>query len=225
MTEQGPLKVIGAGFGRTGTLSLKLALESVGYKCHHAHAVSIEHKEQAEIFYDILSHSKQERIDKKLWNKLLIKPYNYTATVDWPTSFYFDELLQQNPSAKVILSIRDNGEKWYNSAKNSIYKNTQVASEWPVKLFLYFTMDFKMRKGLYYAFGKTIWDNPQLFDGNFEDKNNSIKIYNQWIEHVKKTVPSDKLLVWNVKEGWEPICSFLKVERPEKYPQFPRSNS
>ena len=85
--NEGPLKIIGAGFGRTGTLSLKMAIEKLGYKTHHAHDILKEYPEQKEIFYDILSKSKQNRIDSRLWNKLLIEPYGYQATVDWPTRY------------------------------------------------------------------------------------------------------------------------------------------
>ena len=223
--EEGPLKIIGAGFGRTGTLSLKMALTKLGFKTHHAHDVLKEYPQQKEIFYDILSQSKQDRINKKIWNNLLIKPYSYTATVDWPTSFYFDELLAQNPGAKIILSIRDNGEKWWLSVDRTIWRKTKVMSDWPMRLITYLLMPTKTRNGLYMAFSGTVWNNPELFNGKFDDKQRSIKIYYEWIEYVKKTVPSDKLLVWNVKEGWDPLCKFLDVEKPKDCDGFPRANS
>eukprot|EP01083_Nonionella_stella_P063728 165615_1 len=156
--KEGRLKVIGAGFGRTGTLSLKMALEKLGYKTHHAHDV-LSNTAQKEAFYDILSQSKKDRIDKQLWNKLLVEPYNYTATVDWPTSYYFDELLLQNPGAKIILSVRDNAEKWYNSTNRTIWKKTKIMNEWPIKLITYFKMPWKEREGLRLIFNGTVWFN------------------------------------------------------------------
>jgi len=223
--NEGPLKIIGAGFGRTGTLSIKMAFEKLGYKTHHAHDVLQEYPEQKEIFYDILSQPKQDRISKELWNKLLIKPYKYEATVDWPTSYYFDELLAQNPGAKIVLSVRDNGDKWWNSVNNTIWNKTKALQEWPMQLLMYLMMPNKARLGLSMAFGDTVWFNPKLFDGKFDDKERSIKIYNDWIEYVKKTVPSDKLLIFNVKQGWDPLCDFLGMDKPKDCIDFPRSNS
>ena len=119
MAQQGEvketqLKIIRAGFGRTGTLSLKMALEKLGHKTHHVFGFKDNH-EQKEVFYEILSQSKEDRINDtcKVWNELLMKPFGYTASCDWPTSFYFDELLAQNPNAKVVLTVRDTAEKWY----------------------------------------------------------------------------------------------------------------
>lgn len=223
--NEGPLKIIGAGFGRTGTLSLKMAFEKLGYKTHHAHDILHEYPEQKEIFYDILSQSKEDRINKKLWNELLIEPYSYQATIDWPTSHYYEELLAQNPGAKIVLSVRDSGDKWWNSVNNTIWAKTKVMSEWPMRLLLYLVMPSKTRKGLLMAFNETVWFNPDTFDGKFDDKERSIKIYNDWIESVKRTIPSDKLLIFNVKQGWDPLIEFLGVEKPSDCIDFPRANS
>lgn len=185
-----------------------------------------ENSEQNEIFYEILSQSKEDRIKNKLWNELLMKPFGYSASCDWPTSFYFDELLAQNPNAKVVLTVRDNGEKWFESVSNSIWKVSKLFhGSWPLKLIGYLIMSKKQRLGQRMLIQDTIWKNPKLFDGKFEDKERSIKVYYDWIEFVKQTVPKDQLLIFNVKEGWEPLCKFLGVEQPKDCKEFPRSNS
>ena len=178
-----------------------------------------------EVFYEILSQSKEDRIKNKAWNELLMKPFGYTASCDWPTSFYFDELLAQNPNAKVVLTVRDSAEKWYESANNSIFAISKVVRQWPIQLVGYLMMSKKQRIGQRMVFADTIFDNPKLFDGRFEDKERSIKVYHDWIEFVKKTVPKEQLLVFNVKEGWEPLCKFLGVEPPKDCKEFPRVNS
>ena len=86
-------------------------------------------------------------------------------------------------------------------------------------------MPSKSRAGLNMAFGDTVWFNPETFDGKFDDKERSIKIYNEWIENVKKNVPSDKLLIFNVKQGWDPLCDFLGMDKPSDCIDFPRANS
>merc|ERR1712228_56593 len=155
-----------------------------------------------------------------------MKPFGYSACCDWPTSFYFDELLAQNPNAKIVLTIRDNGEKWFNSVNNSIWKGSCIMhDEWPLKVLAYFMMSRKARLGQNMVIQDTIWKNPKLFDGKFPDKDRSIRVYYDWIEYVKKTVPKDQLLIFNVKEGWDPLCKFLGVEKPKDCEEFPRSNS
>ena len=97
--------------------------------------------------------------------------------------------------------------------------------EWPAQLIMHLTMSTRQRIGQRMVVLETIWNNPKLFDGKFEDKERSIKVYHDWIEFVKKTVPKGQLLVFNVKEGWDPLCKFLGVEPPKDCAESPRSNS
>ena len=72
----------------------------------------------------------------------------------------------------------------------------------------------------------TFWDNPDIFNGKFLDKKYAINVYKEWIEECKRIIPSDQLLIFNVKDGWEPLCKFLNKEIPKEYIDkgFPRSN-
>ena len=114
---EGGLKIIGAGFGRTGTLSLKVALEDLGFgPCYHMTEV-FQHPEHAK---EWLAAAKDQPQD---WNKLFA---GYQATVDWPGCSFYAELMEVYPDAKVILTVRD-PEKWHDSVVNSIYQGLRGA--------------------------------------------------------------------------------------------------
>jgi len=192
------LKIIGAGYGRTGTLSLKLALETLGYqKCYHMTEVA-----------------RSMHFGK--WNKKLSGediPWEeffqgYQATVDWPTTTYYKELASYYPDAKVILTVRD-FDKWYLSMMNTIYAMYISSPKW----ISYLTGMKKMMDNM-------LWDTE--FQGKFENKEHTRMIFEKHIEEVKRIVPNEKLLIFNVSEGWEPLCSFLDVSVPDI--PFPRTN-
>ena len=189
------LKIIGAGFGRTGTLSLKNALEQLGFgPCYHMTEL-FSHPGADEQWGAIVNGAGVD------WNTVF---EGYQATVDWPACAFYKELMQAYPQAKVLLSVRD-PEKWYESVSNTIY---QVSRRPPP------TTHASMIKTL-------IWEGT--FHGRFEDKDYAIAIFQQHIEEVKQQVPVEKLLVYDVKEGWEPLCAFLGVAAPVNTP-FPRLN-
>lgn len=198
------IEVIGAGFGRTGTTSLKVALEKLGYdKCYHMFEV-IETPEDAAFWQDALARKAAGSAD---WSV----PFNgYKATLDWPGCTFYEELMDAYPDAKVLLTTRD-PESWYESARATIYQSNQMEEETlppPMRPFI------EMVKTL-------LWEHT--FDGRFEDKAYAIEVFNDHIETVKRSVPSEKLLVYNVKEGWEPLGEFLGVEVPKDEP-FPHLN-
>ena len=207
------LCIIGAGFGRTATESLQKALIMLGYPCYHMHEI---HKHPAD--NDIWSKNLDKPKYERNWNETVFAPRGYTATVDWPTTAIYEELLRENPSAKVILTIRDTPEQWYKSAYNSIYKFTQTRTWWQYKVMHLFNRNLANHKRVV----DLVWIGT--FNGKFNDKQYAINIYNQHIENVKRTVPKDQLLIFNVKEGWEPLCKFLNKEIPENTP-FPRGNT
>lgn len=185
------LKVIGAGFGRTGTMSLKLALEQLGFdKCYHMMEVTPEHREPW-----VRAH-RGEAID---WDALL---EGFQASVDWPSSNLWREQLAHWPDAKVILSLRD-PESWYASIMNTIYPmSTAMALE---------------GDGDAKAFGgfavEVVWNH--VFDGRLDDKSFVIDVFNKHNEAVKAELAPDQLLVFEAKEGWEPLCRFLGRDIPE----------
>lgn len=196
-----PLSIIGAGFGRTGTLSLKHALERLGYApCYHMHEVS-KKPEHIPQWHALVN-------DKKInWDKLLD---TYQAAVDWPIASFWQQLAKFYPHAKVILTVRD-AEKWYESISNTIYYvlSQPVSKNNPVK----------REQGLMTR--QLILDNT--FHGNLGNKDKAIQIYEEHNEKVKRTIPSERLLVYNVIDGWDPLCHFLGCSIPDI--AFPNTNT
>lgn len=199
-----PIQVIGAGLGRTGTLSLKAALEELGFgKCYHMVEV-FGRMEDARVWD---AAARGEPVD---WDALFD---GYRSTVDWPSCAFYRELMEKYPDAKVVLTVRD-PEKWYESARNTIYAVRTAFPKWMAAL----------RPGMS-DFGKmvdrVVWDGT--FQGRFEDRAFAIDVFNRHIEQVRQTVPADRLLVFEVREGWGPLCTFLGVPVPEGKP-FPHLN-
>lgn len=197
------LDVIGAGFGRTGTLSLKHALEQLGFsKCHHMLEV-FEHPGQAVMFRDA---GRGLKVD---WGVVF---NGYRAMVDWPGSFFWRELADFYPKAKVLLSLRD-AEEWYESASATIFLAMKAMSEGaavPPEILAQREMAFELIV-------------QRTFGGNVADRANCIRAYNDNTERVKAEIPPERLLVFEVKQGWAPLCDFLNMAIPST--EFPRVNS
>ena len=189
------MEVIGAGFGRTGTMLLKVALEQLGFgPCYHMIEI-FEHRDHVPLWE---AAARGETVD---WEEMFA---GYRATVDWPGCSFYKELMEAYPNAKVLLSVRalDN---WYESARNTIYTTLDIPDPPPGRRVV----------------DKLVWE--QTFGGDFEDRQHAIEVFEQHNEEVKKQVPPARLLVYEVREGWEPLCEFLGVEVPKDMP-FPRLN-
>lgn len=203
------IKLIGAGFGRTGTTSIKAALEELGLaKCYH----------MTEVFFNP-SHVPfwVEATEKRLrgepvggWDAVFD---GYQATVDWPACTFYKELMERYPDAKVLLTVRD-PERWYDSTLHTIYPIHESLFGLLIRIILPFMRPAK------WMIDNLVW--AHTFDGRFEDREAAIERFNQHIEEVKAHVPAEKLLVYSVKEGWEPLCAFLGVPVPDK--PFPHLN-
>ena len=193
------ISLIGAGYGRTGTLSLKSALETLGYnKCHHMIEV-IRNPGEPEKWL--------QAIDAKTvnWERLL---EGYKATVDWPACHFYQELADYYPKAKVLLSIRDPLE-WFESMSATtlgvIRKRMQASNTGQPK-----------------NLGTELVVNA-AFGGEIDDAEHAIRMFNQHTKEVVDTIDPDRLLTYNVREGWEPLCQFL--DKPVPDTAFPRVNS
>jgi hypothetical protein len=199
-----PIKVIGAGLGRTGTLSLKLALEELGFaRCYHMVEV-LAHPDDARIWD---AAARGQPVD---WDALF---HDYQATVDWPGCSFYEQLMQHYPDARVVLTVRD-PERWYDSAYNTIYYVKQAFPRWITPL-------FPRMRNFRRMVDRLIWDGT--FHGRFEDRAHAIEVFNQHNERVRRIVPPERLLVFEVREGWEPLCAFLRVPVPASEP-FPHKN-
>lgn len=195
------LQVIGAGFGRTGTNSLKLALEQLGFgPCHHMFEVR-DHPEQNRFW--------QAAADGDLpdWDEVF---EGYNSSIDWPSAHFWRELSEHYPNAKVLLSVRD-PEKWFKSVHSTIYP---VMVGWKDR-----ELEADRDRGR--MAHQLIVEGR--FGGRMDDKDHAIGIFNTHIEEVQRKIAPERLLTYDVAEGWGPLCAFLGVAVPET--PFPRSNS
>jgi len=197
------LDVIGAGFGRTGTTSLREALETLGFvKCHHMIEV-IRNREQTDGWLAVATEGSVD------WDKLFA---GYRASVDFPSCVFYRELIKHYPDAKVILSVRD-ADSWYKSASETIYALSKAVPRWLVWIFPRMRVQARMINIL-------IWDG--IFQGRFEDPDFAKEVFRKHIEDVKSIVSPERLLVYEITGGWGPLCRFLGVEEPAE--RFPRTN-
>jgi sulfotransferase family protein len=201
------IEVIGAGFGRTGTMSLKVALEELGFgPCYHMIEL-FGHPEHVEL-WEAASQGKPVG-----WEEIFD---GYRATTDWPACSFYEELTERYGDAKVILTVRD-PERWYESTYNTIYGMRNVISS-PI-----FRLAAPFRPGLSRAVrmnDRLIWE--ETFGGGLEDREHAIGVFERHNKEVRERVPAEKLLVYDVKEGWGPLCEFLGVEPPDQ--PFPHLN-
>ena len=198
------LKVIGAGFGRTGTSSLKLALEQLGFgKCYHATEV-LQNPSCLPKWSAVLE-------GKPDWDDLF---EGYQSSVDWPTAAFYKAQMSKYPEAKVILTVRD-ADSWYRSVSETIYPLSRLMP--PIWLGWLSERARQMRR----LFFDAVWDG--VFHGRFEDKAHATRIFNEHIEAVKREVRPERLLVFDVREGWAPLCEFLEIPDIPDEP-FPHVN-
>lgn len=213
------LLVIGAGHGRTGTTSLRLALtQLLDGPCYHMDRITIEEKIEHTHVWMAMLEAKASADSAKVakLGKELLDADGQKAAIDWPASLFYKELMQAYPEAKVILTVRD-PDKWYESTFETLWGvRCAQAGTWMIKIVPFVIQLNKFLDSL-------LWFGPNsLFKGSFTDKQAAIKIYLDWHEEVKKTVPKDRLLVWDVKEGYGPLCKFLQLPVPAE--PFPHIN-
>lgn len=148
----------------------------------------------------------------------------YTACVDFPGCYYYQQFMKWNPNAKMLLNVRDSPEVWEKSARDTICN----PKDCPLQSDLTWMMSWVPYSWCYYVwhFGKNVYRSNKVLPGDNTDlldaKTDIKQVYIDWIEQMKTTIPSDKLLVFNVKQGWAPLCEFLGKPVPDE--PFPRTN-
>jgi hypothetical protein len=192
------ITVIGAGLGRTGTYSLKLAINQLGIgPCHHMEEVLHNMPVQVPLWSAALG-------GRPDWQTI----YNgYMSAVDWPTAGFFRELFKAYPAAKFILTHRS-PESWADSFGSTIYKLMAGRDQAPPEMKEWLEM------------GAGVVAKTGFPDGL--DRDGLIKAFKAHNEAVKNTIPADQLLVYEVKDGWDPLCDFLGKPVPSE--PFPRTN-
>jgi hypothetical protein len=196
------VELIGAGLPRTGTLTQKEALELLGIgPCYH--------------WIDILADLD---VQVPLWGGALdgrVQPASildgYRSTVDWPGGYFYRDLLDSFPDAKVLLSVRD-PERWEASFRETIVQ--MCYGESLIRLLSSARARIDPRWRAYLALvDRMFWS----AEGSFPDGHSRRALLDQFLAHneeVKRIVPPKRLLVWDVTQGWEPLCDFLGVDVP-----------
>lgn len=197
------LQVIGAGFGRTGTLSLKHALEQLGYaKCHHMMEVFASGA-QATYWKAIADGEAPD------WDKVF---EGFQSSVDFPSSIFYRELAERYPDARVILTVRS-ADSWYKSASQTIFAIGKATPRWLRAVVPRLRKVFAMHDRLIWA---------RVFSERTDDAAHAKAVYERHNAAVKAAIPAQRLLVYEVKQGWEPLCAFLG--KPVPATPFPNVN-
>lgn len=189
------LKVIGAGLGRTGTLSLKLALEHIGFgPCYHAMELAAAEFKPMPLWLGAIRGDAD-------WDAIFD---GYRSTTDYPGCCFWRELMDYFPAAKVLLSVRD-ADGWFDSISSTLFASAfrEKALQSPMaELHRFFTVGIEDR---------------------LDDREFMTSYFNRWNQAVIDIVPADRLLVFSSGDGWGPLCSFLGVSIPDA--PYPRVNS
>jgi hypothetical protein len=195
------LRVVGAGLGRTGTNSLKLALEQLlGGPCYHMFELASRDADTS-AWRAALSG---EAID---WGALLRE---YVATVDWPAAAFWREILAANPDAIVLLSSRDSAQRWWESMERTIVPTLRGAVP-PVE------PATARRRAM------VVEMMSERFTPAWRERDAAIAAYERHNEEVRRAVPPGQLIEWQPREGWQPICAALDLPVPDA--PFPRENT
>lgn len=192
------LRVIGAGVGRTGTESLRQALEQLlGGRCYHMFEIIAGRRDHVPVWLDAA------RGEYPAWDEFLA---DYVAAVDWPAASFWPELLAANPDALVLLSVRD-VDAWWASARATIFSprleeqkgRVGFPPEWPDAVL------------------------ESRFDPRWREEGAAKEAYLRHNDAVRSAVPAGQLLEWAPGDGWEPICDALGVAVPDG--PFPHANT
>lgn len=190
-----PLSVIGAGLGRTGTMSLKLALEQLGFgPCYHM--IEVFKNPAAPAWWEAAAEG--GAVD---WERIF---EGYRSTVDWPSATFYEELAEAYPDAKVILTTRDPAA-WFASTQATIFRRDYTAAP---------TTPFES------MVVKVIGD---MFGRRVHDRDHAISVFERHNAEVRAAVAPDRLLDYEVSQGWGPLCAFLGAPVPDG--PMPKANS
>mmetsp|Transcript_13291 Transcript_13291/g.30110 ORF Transcript_13291/g.30110 Transcript_13291/m.30110 type:complete len:293 (+) Transcript_13291:1-879(+) len=203
-----PLRIIGAGLGRTATSSLKQALDQLGYKAYHMErAMKDKHLVQwgqvgleGGETQDINTTAAQAMFD-------MLSDQGYDATLDYPTNMLYKMQMKRYPDAKVILSVRKNAAVWSRSFVDTIGHHDMVApmGRFPMNWLLPGAAETMRWVFRLHGFHRT----PE------HSLEEATEAYNEWNSEVQQFVPQDKLLVHRAEEGWPPLCTFLGVSEAD----------
>jgi hypothetical protein len=191
------LRVVGAGLGRTGTMSLKLALERLlGGPCYHMLEV-FPRPDHLAAWHAATGGQTPD------WNALFD---GFVAAVDWPVAAFWEEVAAANPDAVVLLSVRP-ADEWWRSFDKTILENFRREAPPGAEPFLAMVTDLLYKR----------------FTPGALDEAEAKRAYEAHNEHVRATVPASRLVEWRLGDGWQPLCDALGVDVPDE--PFPHTNT
>ena len=195
------LSIIGAGCGRTGTMSLKLALEHLGFgPCYHMREL-LAHAAHDSVWH---AATRGERVD---WDALF---EGYASAVDWPVAAFWRELSRHYPHARFILSVRE-AHAWHQSVLETIFEALSS------------TPDPGDRQACAHRAMTRELILDRTFGGRLHDSVHAIDVYERHNQAVRDSIPASRLLVYETGSGWDPLCAFLGCAIPDE--PYPRSNT
>ena len=204
------MKLIGAGLPRTGTLTQKMALEMLGLgPCYH----------MVDVLADLDQAGLWERAldEEGPWAKIFD---GFHSTVDWPGGYFYRELIDVYPDAKVLLSVRE-PEAWERSMRETVWAVRNGESL--IRLLSSAQAHVNPQwQGFLNMIDRLLWQGKGTFASGNADSQQLIDTMNRHNDEVKRTVAPERLLVWSVTEGWEPLCEFLELPVPAE--PFPHIN-
>ncbi|MEU4227744.1 sulfotransferase family protein [Nonomuraea sp. NPDC026600] len=206
------MQIIGTGFGRTGTLSLKSALERLGFgPCHH--------------MVDVFAHPQQIRpwlaaaTPREVnWDHLLV---GYESCVDGPTSAYWQRLAEYYPKAKVILTTRD-PDRWLASMRRTLFAQRRRIESLPGRAAILLSSLFGTDLATFVKMIDSTLDARTFATPADREPERAVQLFAEHAARVVAAVPAERLLVFDVADGWGPLCEFLEVPVPAA--PFPRVN-
>jgi hypothetical protein len=206
------LKLIGAGLPRTATTTQLFALEQLGYgPCYHMRDVLADLERGLPLWEGAAEGAPD-------WERTF---GDAQSAVDWPSARYYRDLMERYPQAKVLLSVRDS-EDWVRSMRQTVWGVFHGETVLHHLCEARAVLDPLWRRFMSLMRHMT-WDEPTgaLSGETFSDAGLA-RVMERWNESVKRTVPADRLLVWDPSEGWDPICEFLGADVPAE--ELPRLN-
>lgn len=195
------LEIVGAGLGRTGTNSMRLALDHLGFgPCHHMFEV-VNNDWQLPLWEAVVDGTSAD------WEAIFA---GYRSAVDWPSASYWRELAAHYPDAKVLLTTREPESWWRSISKTILGKGPE--RDWS-------DQPYKKRR---IAMNNQLID-QEFFGGKTEDRDHVIGCFEAHNRAVEEAIPEGRRLTYRVGDGWQPLCAWLGVPVPDR--PFPKSNS
>jgi Sulfotransferase domain len=206
------VRLIGAGLPRTATTTQMVVLEQLGLgPCYHMRDLLADLERGLPLWEAVAD-------GEPAWEEIFGEA---NSTVDWPSARYYRELIERYPDAKVLLSVRD-GSSWVRSMRETVWGIFHGDSVIRHVSDARAVLDPLWRR--YTALMRRITWEPAtgVLAGETSTDAGLIEVMERWNEEVKSSVPEDRLLVWDPREGWEPLCDFLEVDAPSE--PLPRLN-